>query len=271
MKDDEVYGLDAYSPQQIADKVENIGVTKANLGLVPMTALGVLAGGFIGLGALYYLVVVSDPTLSFAAGRILGGLVFSLGLILVIVAGAELFTGNNLMVMAFVSEKIPLKLLLRNLAVVYVANLVGACGLAVLVHFSGHLQTGGGLIASKAIAIAEAKVSLPFSEAFFRGVLCNILVCLAVWVAMAARTVSGKILAIIFPISAFVAAGFEHCVANMYLIPLGLFAAATGDSSGVTWIGMLANLLPVTLGNLAGGAGLVGLVYWVIYHVGRSR
>ncbi|MDA0814354.1 MAG: formate/nitrite transporter family protein [Verrucomicrobia bacterium] len=272
MKDHEIFGFDAFSPAQIAEKVENVGVAKAALGLVPMVALGVLAGGFIGLGALYYTIVVSDPVLSFATARVLGGVVFSLGLILVIVAGAELFTGNNLMVMAFVSRKISLQLLVRNFTVVYVANFIGACGLALLVYLSGHLQTGDGLIGRKAIAIAEAKVSVSFAEAFFRGVLCNILVCLAVWIAMAARTVSGKVLAVIFPVSAFVAAGFEHSVANMYLIPVGIFAASGFETaSTASWSGMLSNLVPVTLGNLAGGAGLVGLVYWVIYHAKKRE
>ncbi|MCB1100353.1 MAG: formate/nitrite transporter family protein [Verrucomicrobiae bacterium] len=272
MKESEIFGFDAFSPPQIAEKIENIGVVKAGLGLVSMAALGVLAGGFIGLGALYYTIVVSDPALSFATARVLGGVVFSLGLILVIVAGAELFTGNNLMVMAFVSRKISLRLLVRNFFVVFTANFAGACGLALLVFLSGHLQSGDGLIGRKAVAIAEAKVSLPFVEAFFRGVLCNMLVCLAVWIAMAARTVSGKILAIVFPVSAFVAAGFEHCVANMYLIPLGILEAdANGAAAHAGWGGLLTNLIPVTLGNLAGGAGLVGLVYWVIYHARKRQ
>lgn len=239
----EVFGFDCYSPKEIAERVENVGVTKANLPLLSMTALGVLAGGFIGLGALYATVVFSDATLSFAASRLLGGLVFSLGLILVVVAGAELFIGNNLLVMAWVSRRISTAKLLENLGVVLLANFIGAAGLAWLVSLSGHASMNGGALGKTAIAIATAKCALPFAEAFCKGVLCNLLVCLAVWLALAGRTVTDKILAIVFPISAFVAAGFEHSVANMYFIPLGLFLS---DGAG-------------------GGAGLVGLVYWVIY------
>lgn len=264
----EIYGTDAYSPKQIAERVRSVGVTKARLPLLSLIALGILAGGFIGLGANYYNVVTSDPSLGYVATRLLGGLVFSLGLILVVIAGAELFTGNNLMVMAWVSNEITLAQMLRNLGVVYIANFIGAAGLAAIMVLSGQWQGNSGSNGIQAMAIAEAKASLPFTEAFFKGVLCNILVCLAVWLAMAARHVSGKILAIIFPISAFVAAGFEHCVANMYFIPLGLLLEAWTPlqaSSTLSWQGMIQNLIPVTLGNLIGGAGMVGLVYYVIY------
>ncbi|MEQ2006762.1 MAG: formate/nitrite transporter family protein [Limisphaerales bacterium] len=261
----EVFGFDCYSPKEIAERVENVGVTKANLPLLPMAALGVLAGGFIGLGALYFTIVASDATLPFAITRLLGGLVFSLGLILVIVAGAELFTGNNLLVMAWVSRRISTGKLLENLVVVFLANLIGAAGLAWLVSLAGHANMNGGALGKTAIAIATAKCALPFAEAFFKGVLCNLLVCLAVWLALAGRTVTDKILAIIFPISAFVAAGFEHSVANMYFIPLGLFLRDGSITGALSWGGFLHNLVPVTLGNLVGGAGLVGLVYWVVY------
>lgn len=265
----EIYGVDSYSPDQIAERVENVGVKKAHLALIPLAALGVLAGGFIGLGALYYTIVAADPNLSFAVQRVLGGVVFSLGLILVIVAGAELFTGNNLMVMAWVHRKISTKLLLRNLSVVYLTNAIGAIGLAIIVSQSGHASMNNGLVGDTAIAIAKSKVSIGFAEAFFRGILCNILVCLAVWLAMAGRGLGGKILAIIFPISAFVAAGFEHCIANMYLVPLGIFLAGNEGPESLTWFSFLfRNLLPVTLGNIVGGSVLVGLVYHVIY--GRS-
>lgn len=256
----EVFGFDSYSPKEIAEKVENVGVAKANLPLVPMVALGVLAGGFIGLGALFATLVLSDPALSFAVARVLAGVVFSLGLILVVVAGAELFTGNNLLVMACVSRRITVRNLLKNFGIVYVANFLGAAGLAGVVAFSGHTQMAEGAVERTAVAIATAKVALPFGEAFLRGVLCNVLVCLAVWLAMAGRTVTDKILAIVFPISAFVAAGFEHSVANMYFIPLGIFLHADIGIADV-----LHNLIPVTLGNLVGGAGMVGLVYHTIY------
>jgi formate/nitrite transporter len=204
--------------------------------------------------------VLSDAALTFGIARVLAGVVFSLGLILVVVAGAELFTGNNLLVMACVARRISVGKLLANFAIVYVANFIGAAGLAGIVALSGHAQMAGGAVGRTAIAIATAKVALPFGEAFFRGVLCNVLVCLAVWVAMAGRTVSDKILGIIFPIAAFVAAGFEHSVANMYFIPLGVFLHAD-----IGFAEMFRNLVPVTLGNLVGGVAMVGLVYHTIY------
>lgn len=267
----EVYGTEAHSPREIAQRVQSVGEIKARLPMLSMVALAVLAGAFIAFGAIYFTVITADPGIGFAFSRLLGGLTFSLGLILVVIAGAELFTGNNLMVMAWVSRRISMGLLLRNLSVVYVGNLLGAFGMAVLVVLSGHASSGdsGAMIGERAVAIAEAKAALSFSEAFFRGILCNVLVCLAVWLAMGARSVSGKILAIVFPVSAFVAAGFEHCVANMYFLPVGLLLAeaTSGAEGGVTlgWFVMVKNLVPVTLGNLVGGAGLVGLVYYVIY------
>jgi formate/nitrite transporter len=259
----ELFGSDAYSPAQIADRVEKVGIAKAHLPFVKLFALGILAGGFIGLGALSFLIVVSDASLSFAASRVLGGVAFSLGLVLVVVAGAELFTGNNLMVMALVNRRITLRLALRNFTLVYLANFVGAVGLAWVVARSGHLEMNEGAIREAAGHIAAAKLDLTFSEAFLRGVLCNILVCLAVWLSLAGRSVTDRILAVIFPVSAFVAAGFEHCVANMYLVPLAIFS---NPEAGIGWGDfLLSNLLPVTFGNLFGGAGMVGLVYWTIY------
>lgn len=264
----EIYGADCYSPKEIAERVENVGVTKAGLPLFSQVALGVLAGGFIGLGALFFNLVLSDASLSFAVQRVFGGMVFSLGLILVVIAGAELFTGNNLLVMAWVSRRISTGMLVRNLVVVYLANLIGAMGLALLVAWSGHGGMNGGSVGAAAVKLAAAKCALPFMEAFFKAVLCNVLVCLAVWIAMAGRNVADKILAIVFPITAFVACGFEHSVANMYLIPLGIFLSE--GAGAPTWGGFLHNLLPVTLGNLVGGAGMVGLVYWVIYRRGTT-
>lgn len=272
----EVFGFDCYSPKEIAERVENVGVTKANLPLLSQVALGVLAGGFIGLGAMFFTLVVSDASLSFAVARVLGGVVFSLGLVLVVVAGAELFTGNNLLVMATVTGRIPASRFLQNLAVIYLANFVGAGGLAALVAWSGHAQMGGGIVGKAAVSIAAAKCALSFGEAFFKGVLCNVLVCLAVWLAMAGRTVTDKVLAIVFPIAAFVACGFEHSVANMYFIPIGIFLREQAYAGGATsldalnWVRLACNLLPVTLGNLVGGAGMVGLVYWVIYRRGAA-
>lgn len=268
----EVFGLEAYSPQQVAERIEDVGVKKAKLSLISMIALGILAGGFIALGAMFYTLVVSDQSLGFAVQRLLGGLVFCLGLILVIVAGAELFTGNNLMIMAYVDSRITTKLLLRNLGIVYIANFVGAAGFAMLVALSEHATMNSSAIKETALAIANAKCSIGFSEAFFKGILCNILVCLAIWLAMAGRTVTDRILAIIFPITAFVAAGFEHCIANMYFVTLGLFLSDGPTTGSLSWTAFFAhNLLPVTLGNIIGGAGLVGLVYLIIYGREASR
>jgi formate/nitrite transporter len=196
--------------------------------------------------------------------------VFSLGLILVIVGGAELFTGNNLLAMAWADGLIGSREVLRNWAIVYVANLAGAAGVAVLAWLAHLGDANAGRVAAHAVAIASAKTSLPFGQAFFEGVLCNVLVCLAVWIAMAGRTVADKILAIIFLISAFVAAGFEHSIANFFFIIFGLLyagheAAAGTAGDGLNRMGFYANLLPVTLGNIVGGSVLVGLVYHLIY------
>lgn len=273
----EIFGFDCYSPREIAERVENVGVTKARLPLGSQVALGLLAGGFIGLGAMFYTLIMADGSLGFALARLLGGVAFSLGLILVVVAGAELFTGNNLLVMAVVARRIPVGKLVQNLAVVYAANFAGAVLLAGLVALSGSWKAGDSAVGRAAVAMALAKCTLPFGEAFFRGVLCNVLVCLAVWLAMAGRTVTDKVLAIVFPVAAFVACGFEHSVANMYFIPLGIFLRELGMGVGgagaqaLNWSGLCHNLLPVTLGNLVGGAGLVGLVYWTIYRRDAAR
>ena len=270
-------GLDAYSPREISEKIQSVGVSKARLSFLQTAMLGVLAGAFIGLGALYYTLVASDTTLGFAATRVLGGFVFSLGLILVSVGGAELFTGNNLMVMAWADRKITAAELLRNWSIVYVANAVGAVGLAVTVYLANHGAMNGGAVAAAYVKIAAAKSALPFGEAFFKGVLCNVLVCLAVWLAMAGHTVVDKILAIVFPISAFVAAGFEHSVANMYFIPLGMMLAdgvtlpATVNVASLGWTGLAPNLVAVTLGNIVGGAAMVALVYYLVYRPPGAR
>ncbi len=265
----EVFGFDAFSPKEIAARAEAIGVAKARLPLLSMLMLSVLAGAFIGLGALYFVLVKSDPSLGFAASQLLGGVAFSLGLLLVIVAGAELFTGNNLLVIAWADGKISIRELLRNWAVVCTGNFIGAAGLALLVFLSRHAEMNDGAIAEQYIRIAAAKCALPFWTAFFKGVLCNVLVCMAVWMAIAGHNVADKAVAIVFPISAFVAAGFEHSIANMYLIPLAMllesFGSAGAATHAVTWAGLFRNLVPVILGNLVGGSVLVGLVYHVIY------
>jgi len=262
----EIFGIDAFSPSEVAERVESVGVRKARLPFVQLFTLGVLAGGFIGLGALYYTLVVSDPNLGFAAKRLLGGLTFSLGLILVVVAGAELFTGNNLLVMAWAGRRISGGELLRNWIIAYAGNFVGAFGLALLVVLAGHGAMNDGGVGRQAVAIATAKGSLPFGEAFLKGILCNVLVCLAVWLAMAGRSVTDKILAVVFPISAFVAAGFEHSVANMYFLSTGFMLQ--GDLLNM---GFVRNLVPVTLGNVAGGGIMVALVYFIVYRLRVSR
>jgi len=267
------FNIDAYSPAQMAERVENAGVCKTMQCTLTTLALAMLAGAFIALGAVFYTFVTQAPIISSAFTALLGGLVFCLGLILVIVAGAELFTGNNLVIMAYADHRITLKQLAVNWGVVYIGNLIGALIIVFLVYFSGHWSGSGA--GAKALMIANHKVNLAFHEALVRGILCNILVCLAVWLCFAGRSVTDKILAILFPITAFVALGFEHSVANMYFIPAGMLladnpgvvaAAGSPDLSQLTMSGLLVkNLLPVTLGNMIGGGVLVGLVYWFIY------
>ena len=266
----ELFGFDAFSPKEIAERVESVGVAKARLPLLQMAMLGVLAGAFIGLGALYFVLVLSDPGLGFATSRVLGGVCFSLGLLLVVVAGAELFTGNNLLAMAWADGKLSTGEVLRNWVVVCSANFAGAVGLAVLVFLSGHTEMNGSSVARTYLEIAAAKSALPFWSAFFRGMLCNVLVCLALWMALAGRSVVDRLVAIVFPISAFVAAGFEHSIANMYIIPLAMLLKEAGASlpaggEAIGTYGLVRNLVPVIAGNIVGGSVLVALVYHVIY------
>lgn len=270
----ELYGSDAYAPAQIAQRVESVGVSKARLATLPLLMLGMLAGAFIGLGAMLFVLVKSDATLGFAASAIGGGLVFALGLLLVVVAGAELFTGNNLLAMAWADGRISSAEVLRNWVLVCAANFVGAAGLSLLVFASGHTDLNGGAIGQQVVKIALAKQDLSPVQAFFRGVLCNVLVCMAVWMAMAGRSVVDKAVAVVPPIMAFVAAGFEHSIANMYLMPLAMLLqhfGPLGATVPVTWGGMLGNLLPVIAGNLVGGSVLVGLTYYVIYRRQRTN
>ncbi len=271
----ELYGSDAFAPREIAARVEDVGVAKAHLPWLQMLMLAVLAGAFIGLGSLYYVIVRSDPTLGFAAKQVAGGVVFSLGLLLVVVAGAELFTGNNLLAMAWADGKISSAALLRNWGIVCAGNFIGAAGLALLVFLSGHAEMNQGAIGREVVGIAAAKMALPFWSAFFKGMLCNVLVCMAVWMALAGRSVVDKAVAIVFPISAFVAAGFEHSIANMYFFPLAMLLQAFDNVGAalppVTWAGFFANMLPVVLGNIVGGSVLVGLVYHVIYRRAPGR
>jgi formate transporter len=266
-----IFNLNAYSPAEIKEAVEKIGVKKIRIPALASFMLAMVAGGSIGLGALYYTIVASDSAMSFAAIRMLGGLAFSLGLVLVLVGGAELFTGNNLIVMAWASGKVSTREMLRNWLIVYFGNLAGSLGLVILVFFSHHLDMNDGRIGLSILNTAVAKIRPDFVTLFVKGVLCNVLVCLAVWLAYAGRSVADKILALTLPVSAFIAAGFEHCVANMYFLPLAWLLVQTGDvpanfdTSPITISGIIHNLVPVTLGNIVGGAGLVGAVYWTIY------
>jgi formate transporter FocA len=281
MDSDGASRIDALLPSEMATKAQGIGVKKAGMDAVSMFVLSLLAGAFIALGAVFSTTVVAGTagTMPFGVVRLLAGLVFSLGLILVVVGGAELFTGNNLIVMAWASRKVSTALLLRNWVIVYLGNFVGAMGTAVLIYLSGQYAFGNASIGAAALTTANAKVGLGFGQAFVLGILCNGLVCLAVWLTYSARSTADKILAIVPPIAAFVAAGFEHSVANMYFIPVGLFikggapesfwsgiGKTAGDFSNLTWQSFfIGNLLPVTLGNIVGGAVLVGAVYWFVY------
>ena len=272
--------LDALIPAEMAARAEQIGVKKAHLNEVSMFTLSVLAGAFISLGAVFSTTVVAGAgDLPYGITRLLAGLVFTLGLILVIVGGAELFTGNNLIVMAWAGGKVSTGLLLKNWVVVYLGNFVGALGTAMLMYVSGQYTFGKGAVGVAALSTANAKSGLDFVQAIALGVLCNALVCLAVWMTFSARTTTDRILAVVPPITAFVAAGFEHSIANMYFIPIGLFIKAgapasfwetTGksaaDYANLTWGNFFVNnLIPVTLGNIIGGAVLVGAVYWFVY------
>ena len=288
-----VISFDAVLPPGMAARAEEVGVKKAALDMWSMFGLAVLAGAFIAMGAVFATtvsagsivangpdgVLVLKSGLPYGMVRLLAGLAFTLGLIMVVVAGAELFTGNNLIIMAWASGKVSMGALLRNWVIVYVGNFVGSIATAYLMFVSRQYTFGGGAIGLTALSTGEAKTSLDFLQAIALGIFCNALVCLAVWLCFSARTTTDRILSIIPPIAAFVAAGFEHSIANMYFIPVALFIKYLGapsffqaigktaaDFPHLTWGNFfVANLLPVTIGNIIGGAGMVGLVYWFIY------
>lgn len=270
--------IDALLPSEMARKAEETGVKKANMSGITMFILAILAGSFIAIGAIFFTVTVTGD-MAFGAKRLLGGIVFSLGLVLVVVGGAELFTGNNLIVMAWASGRITALQVFRNWVIVYAGNLVGSLATAILMFFTGQYTFAKGQVGITALTIAQAKCNLTFMQALTLGIMCNVLVCLAVWLCFSARTTIDKILSIIFPITAFVAAGFEHCVANMYFIPIGLFiqSGAGQDFWKITGVQpdqftnltishfLFNNLLPVTIGNIIGGTAMVGAVYWFVY------
>lgn len=256
----EPHPLDIVAPAKIAQLVNDVGVHKVNMNFGQTLGLGILAGAFIAFGAMFYTVTITGSTLGLGPTKLLGGVSFSLGLILVIIGGAELFTGNSLIVMAWANKLISTKSLLRNWSLVYVGNLIGAISTALLVYLSGVLNLSDGAVGSTAEAIATSKISADLTELFIRAILCNVLVCLAVWMCFACHTVPGRILVIIFPISAFVTMGFEHSIANMYLIPIGLLNAGQPE-----FYPLILNLIVTTAGNIIGGGVLVALVYWIIY------
>jgi formate transporter len=260
--------LDAYAPAQIAMRVREVGVTKATMPVLTMFALATLAGAFVALGALFFTITMTTSTTgqppAFGLMRLAGGITFSLGLILVVVGGAELFTGNNLIAMAWASGRVTTQQVMRNWGWVYLGNLVGAVGTAVLVWLAGVHTMSNGAVGETMVQIARSKIALDPVSAVTRGILCNVLVCLAVWLCMGARSVTDKILATVFPITAFVACGFEHSVANMYFLPIGV-ALAEGTSAPLSVADAVSNLALVTLGNVLGGTILVALVYWSVY------
>ena len=266
------------NPTELIELANNSGHRKATLKSSKLLALAIMAGMFIAFGAIFFTTVTSyggNP----GAVKLMGGLVFSLGLVLVVLAGAELFTGNNLMVISLMNKKIKFKDLCRNWFLVYIGNLVGSLLVVLLMFASKQYLQDSSVVGLKAINIAEAKVGLDFSTAFVRAILCNILVCLAIWLMMVAKSISGKVLGIIFPISAFVAIGYEHSVANMYFVPMGIMIKKLAPTIFWEQIGstsssytnlefsnfVIDNLIPVTLGNIVGGVFFVGMIYWFIH------
>ncbi len=271
--------IDALLPPQMALACEAAGVAKAGRDALALLILGLLAGAFIALGAIFMTVVLTGAgDLPWGVARLLAGLVFSLGLILVIVGGAELFTGDSLMVVAYASQRIALLALLRAWSLIFVGNIGGAVGTAALVFLAEHHVFGGGAVGKTALAVASAKAALPTIQLFFLAVLCNVLVCLAVWMSFGARSATDKVMVIVPPVAAFVAAGFEHSIAKLYLLPYGLaikawagpeFWTAIGQTAadypqlGVS--GALHNIVVATIGNLIGGSVMVGAIYWFLY------
>ena len=266
--DEEPSSAAAHPPREIAHKVESLGVAKAHTDSLTLLVLAVLAGAFISLGALFFTVVVTDARLGFGVTRLLGGLSFCLGLVLVVVAGAELFTGNNLLAMAWASGLIGSRDVMRNWLLAYVGNVIGCLGTVLLAVWGDIASLGGGAVGETAVHVASAKAGLSVGEAFARGVLCNALVCLAVWLAMGGRSVADKILAILFPITAFVAIGFEHSIANWFFLPFGLVLDGQGALGAA---GVVRNLVAVSAGNIVGGTLLVAGVYWAAYLRGERK
>jgi formate/nitrite transporter len=262
---------DCFSPQEIEANVEKMGLKKARSPLMANVLQAFLAGIYIGLGGLFFCIVLADSALGFAAQRLLGGLVFSLGLGLVAVAGAELFTGNCLLSVAWAEGQIKAWEVGKNWTIIWLGNLAGALTLVFMVFLSHHWAMNDGAVGNAVIELAVSKLTPDGLTIFVKGVLCNLLVCLAMWMSYAGRTVTDKMIGLVLPVTAFIAAGFEHCIANMYLLPLAWVLVTTGhvpaglDVTAVTLGAIGHNLVYATLGNIVGGAGFVGLVYWAIY------
>jgi formate transporter len=271
--------FDAILPSAMAARAENIGVQKASIDVLTLLVMSVLAGAFISFGAIFATTVSAGSGLPYGVVRLLTGLTFSLGLILVVVGGAELFTGNNMIVMAWANRKVTTRQLLINWIVAFSGNFIGAILTAALMFYTRQYTFGGGSVGLVALSTAETKAGLEFVPAFALGVMCNVLVCLAVWMCYGARTTVDRVVTVVPPIAAFAAAGFEHCIANIYFIPLGLFIKAgaadpfwasigktAADFPSLTWHNFLiGNLVPVTLGNIIGGSVMVAAVYWFVY------
>lgn len=261
-----VVAPDALAPAAIEAKAETVGVTKAAMPAAKCFVAAMLAGAFIGFGGMYFCTFLGDPTMPFAAQRMVGGICFCLGLTLVLCCGAELFTGNVLMICAKASGKIPWKGVFRNWGIVWIGNLVGSLLAMVVIYLTNLQGMNGGAVGEAFVSVAAGKVALDPVTLFFKGIMCNVLVCLAVWIGFSGKTVADKVLGLLLPISAFVACGFEHCVANMFFLPMGLLlnSVGFGAAGAITLGGIAYNLVLATLGNIAGGL-IVGLAYWFIY------
>ena len=263
---------DQLAPADIEAKAEALGVSKTKMSFKQSFMLSIMAGAFISMGAMFFLLIVSDSALPFAAQRLIGGCLFSLGLLLVVVCGAELFTGNTMIVMSAASKKISWSAVLKSWVVVFLGNLVGSLIMVGLVFLSNYQGMNGGAVGTTIVSVAAGKMSPDWLTLFAKGIMCNFLVCLAVWIAYGSKTVADKMLGILLPIAAFVACGFEHCVANMFFLPFGILLASAGiapagiDPSTVSWAGALWNWSASVPGNIIGGALFVGMAYWIAYH-----
>ena len=265
------FGTDCFSPQEIEANVEKLGLKKARSPVMASLGQAFLAGMYIGFGGLFFCIILADASLGFAMQRLLGGLVFALGLGLVAIAGAELFTGNCLLVMAWFQGQIKAWEVGKNWVLIWAGNFVGALTLVFLVFMSHHYAMNNGEVGNAVIKLAVSKLTPDFVTIFFKAILCNILVCLGMWMSYAGRSVADKMVGLALPVAAFIAAGFEHCIANMYLLPLAYVLVQHGhvpagvDVSVVTIPAIVHNLIPATLGNIVGGGFFVGFVYWAIY------